>query len=536
MLKLVANFYILFFLFTSAYTQEKEAVTKPKERIERFTKLQNSSYRLGDYKNFKLYTDSILAIAKANKFKEYEIDALTRLGIYYQKIDAYDTSIDYHTKALELAKDIPESYKRETVILINLGNVYNQIGHSKQATESFKKAFKYIEERGGSDMYRMAVYTGFSDVAFNKKKFKTSLEYLGKAKAIGEKLQRNDVIINALNGMAECFIELQQFEEALTHAQEADALYDSKQSIEFRTLTYYYIGTSLVGLQRYEEAIQPLQIAQGMALSNQFLKIGMNANKQLAVAFEKTGDLEKANLQQKGYILAKEKYLRTLSKAKRLEVEKELAETEVQLKEETTSKWTSIIIGVTVVFLLLGVLWVYRKKKKQAEWAALQLERDRLLLEDENEALKAKILKFAQEKATSSPSKSNDEKSKKISITPDEQEKYIHQIVEYMEKEKPYLDHEIKQSTLAENLNMRVHLFSEVLNFCFGKNFNNFINLYRVDEAKQLIKNPEYSNYKILAIGYEAGFPSKTSFNRVFKQLVGLTPSEYRQQQLAVNT
>ena len=42
------------------------------------------------------------------------------------------------------------------------------------------------------------------------------------------------------------------------------------------------------------------------------------------------------------------------------------------------------------------------------------------------------------------------------------------------------------------------------------------------------MKNPIYEEYKIVAIGYEAGFKSKTSFNRAFKNLVGVTPSEYR--------
>ncbi|AXT60743.1 AraC family transcriptional regulator [Aquimarina sp. AD10] len=105
-----------------------------------------------------------------------------------------------------------------------------------------------------------------------------------------------------------------------------------------------------------------------------------------------------------------------------------------------------------------------------------------------------------------------------------------------MDNEKPYLDFEIKQSDIAKNLSMTIHQFSEVLNVCLEKNFNSFINLYRVNEAKNLIKNPKYKDFKILAIGYEAGFNSKTSFNRVFKQLVGKTPSEYREESLKLIT
>ena len=119
-------------------------------------------------------------------------------------------------------------------------------------------------------------------------------------------------------------------------------------------------------------------------------------------------------------------------------------------------------------------------------------------------------------------------KPKNSSVTPEEQKKYMSLILEHMEKEKPYLDSEIKLSDVANNLSMSVHLFSEILNASFQRNFNSFINLYRVNEAKKLLKSSSYEHYKILAIGYEAGFPSKTSFNRAFKTLVGVAPSEFR--------
>ncbi|TPN82820.1 tetratricopeptide repeat protein [Aquimarina algicola] len=534
MLKLVAGFYLVFFLCSSGYSQNQENTVSAKEVLERLTKLQGDSYNLGDFKNFKLYTDSILTLAKANQLKAYEIDAVIRLGVYYNSLGSYDTSMKYYLEALEISKNIPDSYKKETIILVNLGNVYNQIEDHNKAQKSFDKALKYIEDFGGPDVYRMAVYTGLSDAATGNRDFNTALEYLEKAKGIGEKLKRDDIIINTLNEMAENYLELKQFQQALAHSQQAENLYTDKQSIERRALSLYLMGASLVGLENYEEAVLPLQMAQGIAISNQFLKIEMDTYKQLAKSFEKLGHLEKANMQYKGYINAKEKYLQTLSKAKRFEIEKELAKTEVKLKKESTFKWTSILIGIAITFILLGVLLVYQKKKKHAELEAYQLKEDRLLLQDENEALKAKILKLVKEKTIPSLTQNDDEKSKKTSLTSAEQEQYVQKILDYMETEKPYLDHEIKQSTLAERLNMSVHLFSEVLNVCFEKNFNNFMNLYRVDKAKQLIKDPAFSNYKILALGYEAGFPSKTSFNRVFKNLVGQTPSEYRQQHLSV--
>ncbi len=529
-------FYILIFFYSITLFSQIDKNTIPvKKKLEELTKLQSKSYKLGNFNDFKIYTDSILTIAKANQFKEYEIDANVRLGMYYATLGTFDKGITYYLSALEITKNISEAYKKETVILNNLGNLYNQIGSYDKAEKSFKTALEYIEDYGGPLEYRMAVYTGLSDVATAKKNFKTALEFLQQAKEIGEKLKRDDMVINTLNEMAENYLELKQYQNALKHSEKAEKLYTHEQSVERRTLSLYLLGASLVGLKRYNDAIVPLQLSQGIALTNDFLKIEMDAHKQLARAFEKAGNLEKANMEQKGYIHTREKYLNSLSKAKRLEVEKELSKSEEQLVQESKSKWFLIFISIGIITILVVLLFIYKRKRKQLELETYQLNEARILLTNENEALKIKILKYAKTKTTNSLTSTHKEKSKKTSLTVEEQNKYIEQIADYMEKEKPYLDSEMKQSTLAEELNMSVHLFSEVLNVCFEKNFSSFINIYRVDMAKQLIKNSKYAHYKILAIGYEAGFPSKTSFNRVFKKLVGLTPSEYRKQELPLS-
>ena len=70
-----------------------------------------------------------------------------------------------------------------------------------------------------------------------------------------------------------------------------------------------------------------------------------------------------------------------------------------------------------------------------------------------------------------------------------------------------------------------LHFFLESL----GANFFDFINGYRVEEAKRLFKDPSKSAYTILAIAEDAGFNSKSAFNAVFKRVAGQTPSEFRQ-------
>lgn len=100
-------------------------------------------------------------------------------------------------------------------------------------------------------------------------------------------------------------------------------------------------------------------------------------------------------------------------------------------------------------------------------------------------------------------------------------------ILEYMEKEKPYLNRELTISDMASDLGISRHFITEVINTHMGKNFYFLINEYRVEEVKRRLVDPRYRNLTILAIAYDSGFNSKSAFNQIFKELTGKTPSQY---------
>lgn len=97
-----------------------------------------------------------------------------------------------------------------------------------------------------------------------------------------------------------------------------------------------------------------------------------------------------------------------------------------------------------------------------------------------------------------------------------------------METAKPYLESELNLIRLASKMDVSAHQLSYVLNQGFEENFFYFVNKYRVKRAKELLMDPAYKQYTILAIGYEAGFNSKTSFNNAFKKITSFTPTEYQ--------
>lgn len=86
----------------------------------------------------------------------------------------------------------------------------------------------------------------------------------------------------------------------------------------------------------------------------------------------------------------------------------------------------------------------------------------------------------------------------------------------------------IKLNDIAKYLTISSHKLSQLLNDNLGKSFAVFINECRIEDAKKLLK--EKNQFTLEAIGFDAGFSSKSTFYATFKKVTGQTPSEYKQQ------
>lgn len=98
-----------------------------------------------------------------------------------------------------------------------------------------------------------------------------------------------------------------------------------------------------------------------------------------------------------------------------------------------------------------------------------------------------------------------------------------------MEREKPYLNDSLTLSDLALSVGITDKKLSELLNQHLHVSFYDLINHYRVLAVKEKMQDPASARYTLLSIAFECGFKSKTSFNRVFKQKTGVSPSVYFQ-------
>lgn len=104
-----------------------------------------------------------------------------------------------------------------------------------------------------------------------------------------------------------------------------------------------------------------------------------------------------------------------------------------------------------------------------------------------------------------------------------------------MAEEKLYLNTELKLQDIAEKLSVSQHNISQTLSLKFGLNYYDYLNEFRINEAKKILSSGDAEKFTLLHIAYECGFNSKSSFNRAFKKITGFTPSEFINSQNVVS-
>ena len=118
----------------------------------------------------------------------------------------------------------------------------------------------------------------------------------------------------------------------------------------------------------------------------------------------------------------------------------------------------------------------------------------------------------------------------KSNLTINEVDEYYKKLKSIIEEDKLYLDTELTLTKLSELVGISTKQLSQIINQTEKVNFSQYISNYRIIEAKRLLKNPNYRNYKISVIAYESGFNSISSFNSAFKKKIVTLASHTGQQ------
>jgi AraC-like DNA-binding protein len=136
---------------------------------------------------------------------------------------------------------------------------------------------------------------------------------------------------------------------------------------------------------------------------------------------------------------------------------------------------------------------------------------------------------YAVEKEETEPLEVNSSKYAKSGLKNEDLERLADDMEKIMKEKLLYLNPELTLAEVANMLELPKHHLTQALNTVIGKNFYTYINELRVKKFMDMVVDPKNKSLTFLAIAYECGFNSKSTFNSVFKKLTGFTPSEYIQ-------
>lgn len=138
---------------------------------------------------------------------------------------------------------------------------------------------------------------------------------------------------------------------------------------------------------------------------------------------------------------------------------------------------------------------------------------------------------FLFRESQSEPQEEIKEESKSLVTTNSDEHIQLEEMLsEIMKTREPFLDENLTLSKLASYLEVTDKKLSALLNQSMNVSFYDYVNGYRIEAVKEKMANPGYDHYTLLAIAFDSGFSSKTSFNRIFKKTEGISPSEYKKQ------
>jgi AraC-like DNA-binding protein len=486
---------------------------------------------------FDQYSQGLIACESCND-KRHLAELYKDLGNVYCISSDYEMGINYFNHALELSRQKGDK-KLEYSIITNLAGTYNLLKNVKMA----------------------------------KKYYKLSLAMTPKG----------DILKNYLNMLELGFIQENEkkYDKALkTIKQSMD--YAIKHKMELR-----YVGSAADEIYNlYGEMGQRDSMFHYMKICNKIArKAGMNDVlinnlKAFSKYYEEQGDKQKALFYKAESLALTDSIFnqREFSRMKHLQFQYEVNKSEKKISQLNKDKQdkdmrlrslAKITLVVLLALIVISVFFivVYRQKKKlmmayknlydinieimnsglhnrtarqlleeELKKKDKELERYKTLMESgaENNADMQKedgmqMTNIPDDEAEKSNSADDISKNQASKLSDEQKTALLNDIMRIMETTTEYCEMDFSLSKLASLVNSNRQYVSSIINEKYHKNFNNFVNEYRIQEARSRLTNIEaYGNYTIQGIAESLGYKSSTTFTNAFKSLTGLTPSAFQ--------
>lgn len=484
-----------------------------------YLKIAKSPQTVDELNNLLINYKDSLQIAK-NKNQELKVGfySLIVSRVFY-KLGSFNNSIEYADKAVSVYENTTDT----TFILfsyVNIGSIYGALDQKEIALEYFDKIEKIaLESNNTRALSHNYINKG---ITCAEKDPLNSLKYYNKAREyINQNENKGLITFYLLNNEGALYYRLNEYEKSLNKFKLALQRVDSNHMYYSSLLSnigqvYLYLNkpdSALIYLNKAISVPKELQSVNDLVFSYSVLtdlyieKKNIDSVKKYLGIYKIFNDSLIVN--KKAEFTSKIKVIYETNK-----LIDDIEARKAELKVSQTNIMYLSIFGIVVTISLI-VFFIFYRKLRFSYKNILKESVKYVKLEKENIQLKD-ALQNKTNKSSNSFEK-NIEKSEEL----------YYQIIELFERKKIFLEKDITINKLAEILGSNRTYISNVINSKGNMSFVKLLNQYRVREAKRMLIDDSNNMFTLDAIGKTCGFNSTSTFNRVFKNETGLTPSFY---------
>lgn len=471
------------------------------------------------------YTLLALNYAKQLKTKESKAlaNAYNNRGVYFKHINQFDSAKLYLDSSIYVFNLINEPTTKPEQ---NYIGIYIKLKLYDEALLKAKKLYeKIIENKGEQDTSEelFAINNSLGIIYSRIQNYPKSLFYYRQnmfiAKKENDKLKEYTCLLNI--GLV--FKKSKNYDSAEVYYKQSLKLV---QQFDVKLLknVWLVLGTNYLNKNELDSAKKYLTQTKEVSKNEHDDYYFSEACSYLSDLYLIQGDSIKSMRELKEKESIEGKLDIVTHKANQLISNEKLAQMESQKKKIWNFKTGIILISSLLLIVSLFGVIRYKKVKK-----GLSFENDRILkdlaeLQEEHLTLKEKF-----QKINTKIEKQPKEKYITSALNQEKRNELMLKILDYMQNEKPYLNTDFNHKHLASQIGITPNQLSEVLSSNFEVNFYKFINIYRVNEAKKRLEDSKNNLLTVEAIGYDSGFNSKSSFFRIFKEVEGVSPTQFKQ-------
>lgn len=407
----------------------------------------------------------------------------------------------------------------------NIITTYNRLGMLNQAMEDFPKAIKYYKRglnmalKAKSERDLTVLYLNMGNLYQKMDSLDLAINYYDKNLEILKKNNNlTDIARNLLN-RGNVFAKQKKFTQAFENYHQALDICN-KYGIDFGKMhVYFSMGKGYIETREYNKAIPALDSALYFAKAMGVKDVELSVYYSFSDLYEVTGNYEKAYQAYTKFhelekeVMNEEKH-KTLSELE-IKYETELKDQKItQINQSLETKKAQnglLILGVVLLMLIAGFIiffLIYRNRTlKQLYERNIELMNSFHFKAPEEDELE-EVTETAVE---------NEDNLKKI----------FDRVLYALEKEKIYTNPTLSLSETAEHVKSNDKYVSAAIAENANMNYSNFINFYRINEAKRLIYDD--GHYNLNEVMHACGFNSRTTFYNSFKKHTGLSPKQFKE-------